>query len=93
MDRIPAAVDLDLPEDLMLNAARARAVIELGMNVDGHTVTHAILRSLAEAAAEREIAQGTTIWHRWRTAAGDRVGAAVAGWDQLILTDGRSLPT
>jgi hypothetical protein len=68
VDRILDAVDLDLSEDLMLNAARARAAIELGMNVGGHTVTHAILRSLAEAAAEREIAQGTTIWPRWRTA-------------------------
>lgn len=58
VQRIADTVSVALPDDLMMNAEQVRSLRALGMDVGGHTVTHPILRSLDDAAAEREIAGG-----------------------------------
>ena len=58
VQRIAETVGVPLPDDLMMSADQVRQLRSLGMDVGGHTVTHPILRSLDDAAAEREIAGG-----------------------------------
>lgn len=45
-----------LPDDLMMRRDQVRALHEAGMEIGAHTVTHPILRTLEQAAAERQIA-------------------------------------
>jgi peptidoglycan/xylan/chitin deacetylase (PgdA/CDA1 family) len=58
VQRIADIVGVALPSDLMMTPAQVRGLCDLGMEVGGHTVTHPILRSLDDAAAEREISRG-----------------------------------
>jgi len=47
-----------LPDDLMLTSGQVRALVEAGMEIGAHTVTHPILANLPEDAARREIVEG-----------------------------------
>ncbi len=58
VQRIAHTVGMALPDDLMMSAEQVRSLRALGMDVGGHTVTHPILRSLDDVAAELEIARG-----------------------------------
>jgi peptidoglycan/xylan/chitin deacetylase (PgdA/CDA1 family) len=58
VQRIADAAGVELPTDLMMSAEHLRRLESLGMDVGGHTVTHPILRSIDDAAAEKEIARG-----------------------------------
>lgn len=58
VQQIADTVAVSLPDDLMMTAAQVRSLRGLGMDVGGHTVTHPILRSLDDVAAEREMARG-----------------------------------
>jgi peptidoglycan/xylan/chitin deacetylase (PgdA/CDA1 family) len=57
IDRIVdlAGARADLPSDLMMQPEDVRRLVEKGMSVGGHTMTHPILSRLDPPSAEREI--------------------------------------
>lgn len=59
-----------LPDDLMMRRDQVRSLHAAGMELGAHTVTHPILRTLDQAAAERQIADG-------RDALAEMVGSPV----------------
>jgi peptidoglycan/xylan/chitin deacetylase (PgdA/CDA1 family) len=48
-------IGVDLPDDLMMTSAQVRRLAEAGMTIGAHTMTHPILRTLDDDAAEQEI--------------------------------------
>jgi peptidoglycan/xylan/chitin deacetylase (PgdA/CDA1 family) len=53
---IAAYIGQPLPDDLMMTHAQVRRLLELGMELGAHTVTHPILAQVAPEEARREIA-------------------------------------
>jgi peptidoglycan/xylan/chitin deacetylase (PgdA/CDA1 family) len=53
-----------LPDDLMLNWQQLREMVDMGMEIGGHTVTHCNLPSASELEAWEEIRQGKIILER-----------------------------
>lgn len=47
-----------VPCDLMMSSAQVRRLVDCGMTVGGHTVSHPILARIDDATARREIADG-----------------------------------
>lgn len=55
VEELSRRIGADLPSDLMMTSAQVRRLASAGMAIGAHTMTHPILRTLDEAAAEREI--------------------------------------
>lgn len=55
---IAEACAVDVPRDLMMSSAQVRQLVQGGMTVGGHTMSHPILARTDEATARREIAEG-----------------------------------
>ncbi len=52
--------DGNLPSNLMMNTEQLRMLVDAGMEIGGHTVTHPILTNLDRRKAEEEIQTGRT---------------------------------
>lgn len=61
VQQIAARDPARLPDDLMMTTTQLRRLSAAGMTVGGHTVSHPILSSLSDAAAEREIRLGKQV--------------------------------
>lgn len=55
---IEAIVGRTLPHDLMMSGDQVRGLVEQGMAIGGHTMTHPILSRIDNATARREISAG-----------------------------------
>lgn len=64
VERIAAAAQADLPDDLMLTTTQLRGLRRAGMLIGAHTLSHPILATLDEAEADREIAGSKTSLER-----------------------------
>ncbi len=58
VDALQKVVAECLPDDLMMRAEQVRELVDAGMTVGAHTVTHPILARLPSAEARREIQVG-----------------------------------
>ncbi|MEM7082333.1 MAG: polysaccharide deacetylase family protein [Pseudomonadota bacterium] len=58
VDRLAQALDVSLPDDLMMSAEQIRTLHSAGMEVGGHTSSHPILLTLSLDEARADIARG-----------------------------------
>ena len=58
---LAARIGLPLPADLMMNSGQVRSLVEAGMEIGAHTISHPILRVLGNEAAAAEIAGGRRV--------------------------------
>jgi peptidoglycan/xylan/chitin deacetylase (PgdA/CDA1 family) len=58
VDALVSELDVTLPDDLMMSSVQVRQLVEAGMELGGHTVSHPILTRISAGEAAAEIAQG-----------------------------------
>ncbi|MCI0653154.1 MAG: polysaccharide deacetylase family protein [Methylococcaceae bacterium] len=56
--RFIASMASELPDDLMMSGAQVKKLVDAGMEIGGHTVSHPILAALDREEARREILDG-----------------------------------
>ena len=65
VDEVARRGGLPARSDLMMDVAQLRALVDLGMDIGGHTVSHPILSRLDDAAARDEIGAGREQLTSW----------------------------
>ncbi len=63
VDAVVAACGVVTPSDLMMSSAQVKQLVDGGMTVGGHTISHPILAHIDEATARDEIAEGRDRLH------------------------------
>jgi peptidoglycan/xylan/chitin deacetylase (PgdA/CDA1 family) len=58
VDRIVDVARAPLPRDLMMSSRQVRSLVDAGMSVGAHTISHPILAAVDDVTARREIVDG-----------------------------------